>query len=107
MAVLSAETMKKQKGHHPELTAEDYAKAQEAVENGEKWPQNEKNLAFILNEPEGVVVIVKAIRIGDEFMSPACGKRAAMTQSGKEPRGNCAGVKNKRAAGRGPVNGKT
>lgn len=67
VAVLSAETMKKQKSHHPELTAEDYAKAQEAVESGEKWPQNEKNLAFILNEPEGVVVIVKATRIGDEL----------------------------------------
>lgn len=67
VAVLSAETMKKQKSHHPELTAEDYAKAQEAVESGEKWPQDEKNLAFILNEPEGVVVIVKATRIGDEL----------------------------------------
>lgn len=67
VAVLSAETMKKQQSHHPELTAEDYALAQEAVENGEKWPQDEKNLAFILNEPGGVVVIVKATRVGDEL----------------------------------------
>lgn len=67
VAVLSAETMRKQQSHHSELTAEDYAKAQEAVESGEKWPQNEKNLAFILNESEGVVVIVKATRIGDEL----------------------------------------
>lgn len=67
VAVLSAETMRKQQSHHPELTAEDYVKAQDAVESGEKWPQNEKNLAFILNEPGGVVVIVKATRIGDEL----------------------------------------
>lgn len=67
VAVLSAETMKKQQSHHPELTAEDYAKAQDAVESGEKWPQNEKNLAFILNEPGGMVVIVKATLIGDEL----------------------------------------
>ncbi|MBD5608248.1 MAG: minor capsid protein [Desulfovibrio sp.] len=67
VAVLSAETYAKQKAHHPELTAKDYALAQEAVDRGEKWPQNEKNLAFVLNEADGVVVIVKATRVGDEL----------------------------------------
>ena len=37
------------------------------MEKGEKYRQNEKNLAFVLNRPEGVVVIVKATRIGDEL----------------------------------------
>lgn len=67
VAAMSAETMRKQKDHHPELTTEDYAKAQEAVENGEKITQDERNLVFILNEPGGVVVIVKATRAGDEL----------------------------------------
>lgn len=67
IAVISAETIKKQKSHHPELTLADYARAQEAVEKGEKYAQDAKNLAFILNEPNGVVVIVKATRIGHEL----------------------------------------
>lgn len=67
VAVLSAETYAKQKAHHPELTAKDYALAQEAVDRGEKWPQNEKNIAYILNEPGGTVVIVKATTDGKEL----------------------------------------
>ncbi len=67
VAVISAQTMLKQKKHHPELTVEDYALAQDAVEQGEKFRQDERNLAFALNQPEGVVVIVKATRAGDEL----------------------------------------
>lgn len=67
VAVISPATVAKQKSHHPELTVADYALAQEAVERGEKWPQDEKNLAFILNASGGVVVIVKATHIGDEL----------------------------------------
>ncbi len=67
VAVLSAETMRKQKSHHPELTAEDYALAQEAVENGEMIRQDERNLAFVLDMGGGVVVIVKATRDGEEL----------------------------------------
>lgn len=67
IACLSPASYAKQKSHHPELTAADYALAQEAVEKGEKYRQDQKNMAFVLNRPEGVVVIVKATRIGDEL----------------------------------------
>ena len=67
IACLSPASYAKQKSHHPELTAADYSLAADAVEKGEKYRQNKKNLAFVLNRPEGVVVIVKATRIGDEL----------------------------------------
>lgn len=67
VAVISAQTMLKQKDHHPELTVKDYALAQDAVERGEKYPQDARNMAFVLNQPEGVVVIVKATIVGDEL----------------------------------------
>lgn len=67
IACLSPASYAKQKSHHPELTAADYSLAADAVEKGEKYRQNEKNLAFVLNRPEGVVVIVKTTRIGDEL----------------------------------------
>lgn len=67
IARLSPASWEKQKSHHPELTAEDYALAQEAVERGEKYRQNERNLAYALERPGGVVVIVKATKIGNEL----------------------------------------
>ena len=67
VARISAETFVKQKAHHPELTPEDYALAQEAVEKGEKLRQDARNMAFALNQPGGVVVIGKATQIGDEL----------------------------------------
>ena len=67
IACLSPASYEKQKNHHPELTKTDYALAFEAVARGEKYRQDEKNLAYVLNRPEGVVVIVKATRIGHEL----------------------------------------
>lgn len=67
VARISAETFAKQQARHPELTVEDYALAQEAVEKGEKLRQDARNLAFALNRPGGVAVIVKATQIGDEL----------------------------------------
>lgn len=67
VARISAETLAKQQTHHPELTHEDYALAQEAVEKGEKMRQDARNLAFALNRPGGVAVIVKVTQIGDEL----------------------------------------
>lgn len=67
LAVISPETFKKQKSHHPELTANDYILAQDAAEHGEAYRQDERNLAFVLNRPAGVVVIVKATMVGDEM----------------------------------------
>lgn len=67
IACLSPVSYAKQKSHHPELVAADYALAADAVERGEKYRQDERNLAFVLNQTESVVVIVKATRIGDEL----------------------------------------
>lgn len=67
IACLSPASYEKQKSHHPELTKADYALAFEAVARGERYRQDEKNLAYVLNRPEGVVVIVKATRVGNEL----------------------------------------
>lgn len=67
VARISAETFAKQKAHHPELTPEDYALAQEAVEKGEKLRQGARNMAFALDRPGGLAVIVKATKAGDEL----------------------------------------
>lgn len=67
IVLLSAATFKKQEDHHPELTQEDYEKAQEAVLNGEKIRQDSRNLAFVSAMPEGSLVIVKATFNGQEL----------------------------------------
>lgn len=67
VALISAQTMNKQKSHHPELTPEDYELAQDAVERGETYPQGKTKLTYVLEQPGGVVVIVKATRTGDEL----------------------------------------
>lgn len=67
VARLSPESYAKQLKHHPELTLADYALAQDAVEYGEQYPQSERKTAFVLNQAGGMVVIVKATRIGDEL----------------------------------------
>lgn len=67
VARLSAETWKKQMERHPELTLEDYWQAQDAVEKGEKFLQDTYNFAFVLNQPGGMVVIVKATKRGNEL----------------------------------------
>jgi SPP1 gp7 family putative phage head morphogenesis protein len=64
---LSATTYTKQRKRHPELTAKDYFAAQDAVEQGLKIQQGKRNLAYVLDQPEGVVVIVKATVEGDEL----------------------------------------
>ena len=65
IACLSPASYAKQKSHHPELTAADYSLA--AVEKGERLPQDVNKVAFVLNRPGGLAVIVKATRIGDEL----------------------------------------
>lgn len=67
IAKISPETLAKQQRHHPELTATDYQLVQQAVESGEKYQQDGKNLAYVLNQGGGVVAIVKATKIGDEL----------------------------------------
>lgn len=66
VAVISAETMGKQKNHHPELTVEDYALAQEAIENGTAHQQGNTKINYSLERPNGVTVIVKATKSGND-----------------------------------------
>lgn len=67
VARLSPETYAKQCRHHPELTQADYARAQDVVEQGEVVQDGAKNLLFLLDEPGGHVVVVKATQEGDEL----------------------------------------
>lgn len=67
VARLSPDTLEKQRKNHPELTQKDYALVQRAVDEGEVYRQNDTSLAYILNEPEGVVVVVKVTEVGDEL----------------------------------------
>lgn len=67
IVLLSPDTLRKQDEHHPELTQEDYEKAQEAVQKGEKIRQDARNLAFVSYMPEGSLVIVKATFDGQEL----------------------------------------
>ncbi len=67
VARLSPQTAGKQAANHPGLTAGDYATAQEAVDAGERIQDGARSLIYLLNEPGGVVVVVKATREGEEL----------------------------------------
>lgn len=67
IARFSAETMIKQKKHHPELTIEDYKKVQETVSAGEVIKEDDYNLIFILNNLKGAVCVIKATRNGKKL----------------------------------------
>lgn len=64
---LSKDTMIKQDKHHPELTLEDYLKIQEAVNKSEMYRQNENSYAFILEEKDGIVCIIKVTKEKDKL----------------------------------------
>lgn len=64
---LSKDTMIKQDNHHPELTLEDYLKIQEAVNKSEMYRQNENSYAFILEEKDGIVCIIKVTKEKDKL----------------------------------------
>ena len=57
--------MKKQARRHPDLTVEHYGRIQDALEKGEAVFEDDKNAIFLLNEPGGVVAVVKATRTGN------------------------------------------
>ncbi|MGD9610780.1 MAG: phage minor head protein [Desulfovibrionaceae bacterium] len=67
VARLSPATAGKQAAKHAELTAADYALAQEAVDAGERIQDSPRSLIYVLDEPGGVVVVVKATLEGDEL----------------------------------------
>lgn len=67
--LLSAESMRKQKNEHPELTPEEYAFAQTAIDGGTKVKDSAHSLVYILEEAGadagGYVTVVKATRTGE------------------------------------------
>lgn len=65
VADLSAETMVKQMREHPELTASDYRKAQEAVSEPTDIIRDGRSLTFVRDDPAGHVVVVKATQTGE------------------------------------------
>lgn len=64
---LSKDTIVKQDDHHPELTLEHYLKIQEAVSKSEMYRQNENSYAFILEEKDGIVCIIKVTKEKDKL----------------------------------------
>ncbi len=67
VAELSAETMAKQRRHHPELTIEDYAQAQATIDLATHRIQDgDSSLIFVREDPssQGHVLVVKATRSG-------------------------------------------
>lgn len=64
---LSQDTIVKQNKHHPELTLKDYLKIQDAINKSEMYQQNENSYAFILEEKDGIVCIVKVTKEKDKL----------------------------------------
>lgn len=61
---LSAETLTKQRRNHPELTAREYPAALEALERGRVIQDSATTLVYLLEEPQGYTVVVKATKSG-------------------------------------------
>jgi hypothetical protein len=61
---LSPDTMTKQLREHPELTHEEYAMVQQAIDRGERIQDSPLSLIYILEGEGGYVTVVKATRTG-------------------------------------------
>jgi hypothetical protein len=64
IAHLSKETVAKQNAHHPELTPDEYAYAQQCVDRGERIQDGPLSLIYLL-ESEGYVTVIKATKTGE------------------------------------------
>ncbi|MFZ5427710.1 MAG: phage minor head protein [Thermodesulfobacteriota bacterium] len=64
---LSQQTAGKQAKNHPEIGAEDYRLAQEAVDEGERIQESASKLDYVLDRPDGILVVVKATVEGEEL----------------------------------------
>lgn len=64
---LSQQTAGKQAQNHPELGPDDYRAAQDAVDHGEKIQEGASKLYYVLDQPGGMLVVVKATVEGDEI----------------------------------------
>ncbi|WP_233270668.1 phage head morphogenesis protein [Chachezhania sediminis] len=66
VADLSAETALKQLRVHPELTPAEYVRAQETISRAtHKVQDTPRSLIYILDEPDGHLLVVKATRTGE------------------------------------------
>jgi hypothetical protein len=61
---MSSATLEKQQRTHPELAASDYARVQDALDSGEAIQESEREIIFLVDEPSGIVAVVKATRTG-------------------------------------------
>lgn len=68
---LSEETLAKQLREHPEITLDEYPMVQAAIDRGMELPGNGLNdRVYVLDEPDGYVVVIKVTRSGNEvFMT--------------------------------------
>lgn len=60
---LSAETMRKQKDVHPEITIDEYALVQTTIDSGERVQDTDKSVIYVL-EQDGYVSVVKTTGTG-------------------------------------------
>ncbi|HXG29321.1 MAG TPA: phage minor head protein [Nevskiales bacterium] len=63
--LLSKDTVLKQRDAHPEISAEEYIQAQEAINRGRRIQDSPNTIVFLLNEPGGHVTVVKSTRSGN------------------------------------------
>ncbi|MGS5088238.1 phage head morphogenesis protein [Hydrogenophaga sp. A37] len=63
---LSADTMRKQESHHPELANAEYALVQETISTGQMVQEDPRTLLYVAEQPGGgQVVVVKATRTAE------------------------------------------
>jgi hypothetical protein len=70
VAVLSPQSLAKQKLNHPDLTVQDYARAQQAVSTADHVVRQDKNHLIFIKHVEGepgYVLVVKAVTENDEL----------------------------------------
>jgi hypothetical protein len=66
VVLLSEDTARKQKLHHSKMNAADYVLVQDAIDRGERIRQGPRKLAYVLDDAEGGVAVVKATKTGVE-----------------------------------------
>ncbi|MEL7166979.1 MAG: phage minor head protein [Pseudomonadota bacterium] len=65
---LSPETLAKQLRHHPEISFDDYRQVQAVIDEATDVVQDgARNLIYVLNAPDGRVLVVKAVQSADEL----------------------------------------
>ena len=69
--LLSGQTSTKQHEAHPDISAEDYIYVQDAIDRGRKIQDSPQSLIYILEDPEGFVVVVKATKTGRAVFLPS------------------------------------